>query len=169
MYHKSFLCQPIFATRRLRCAIFCRPPLGRHPAVRCARPPTGLQGPCGRSIFRTKGEYPVAAASRRKTGASRAVAAGSQLQGAVGRPQRSVAQPDRANQRPHAILTFRPQAAERHCHHDYRHEAEPQTPACRERSVSPCGKRCRPGYRSAPGRNGGCSPASTKGCPKGSA
>ena len=74
--------------------------LADTPAVRCARPPTGLQGPCGRSIFRIKGEYMVAAASRRKTGASRAVAAGSQLQGAVGRPQRSVAQPDRANQRP---------------------------------------------------------------------
>ena len=54
---------------------------GRRPAVRCARPPTGLQGPCRRLIFRTKGVYTVAAASRRKPGTSRAVAAGSQLQG----------------------------------------------------------------------------------------
>ena len=141
--------------------------LADTPAVRCARPPTGLQGPCGRSIFRTKGEYTVAAASRRKPGASRAVAAGSQLQGG-GRTTAAVI-PCRAARpgQPATALTFRPQAAKRHCHH--RHEAEPQAPACRERSVSPCGKRCRPGYSSAPGWNGGCSPASTKGCPKGSA
>ena len=106
---------------------------GRHPRGALRPPPTGLQGPCGRSIFRTKGEYEVAAALRRKPGASRAVAAGSQLQGG-GRTTAAVRRAARPGQ-PATAGAFRLQAAERHCRH--RHEAEPQAPACRERSVSP--------------------------------
>ena len=48
---------------RLRCAIFFAGPTpGRHPANRSGRPPAGSQGPRGRSIFRTKGEYRCGAA-----------------------------------------------------------------------------------------------------------
>ena len=115
---------------------------GRHPRGALRPPPTGLQGPCGRSIFRTKGEYAVAAALRRKPGASRAVAAGSQLQGAVGRPQRSVAQPDQANQRPQARSARRLPSA----------IAATVTRPSRRRppaaNVVFLRKRCRPGFRS---------------------
>ena len=58
-------------SRRL-CAVFFCAAAGRHPAVRCARPPTGPQGPCERSIFSERRIYGCCGVT--PTGASRAVA-----------------------------------------------------------------------------------------------
>ena len=64
---------------------------------------------------------------------------------------------------PVTALTFRPQATE--CRRHHRHEAEPQVHLPHAGSASPCGKRCRPGYRFAPRRSGG--PRFQEGLPQG--
>ena len=71
----------------------------RHPAgtrrIAPAAPPAGPQGPCGRSIFRTKGNI----RSLRRCAANPG-RAGPRRRQPVSGGRRSVAQPDRANQRP---------------------------------------------------------------------
>ena len=152
--------------RRLRCAIFCRhgswptPPRCGAPALRQVR-----KGRADAQSSERKENKRLLRRHAANPGRAGPWPQATSCRGG-GRTTAAVRRAARPGQ-PATALTFRPQAAERHCHH--RHEAEPQAPACRERSVSPCGKRCRPGYRSAPGRNGGCSPASKRGCPKGSA
>ena len=112
-YRDSFAPGTRFGLRGV-CAVpfFGGPPFGRHPAVRSGRPSAGPQGPCGRSIFRTKEEYPVAAALRCKPGANRAVA-GTQAVSCREGDGRTTAAVCRAA-RPRRSATacaFRPQAA----------------------------------------------------------
>ena len=135
----------------------------RHFCRLAAHPSAGPHGPHGQLGFRTKNEFTVAAASRRKPGASRAVKRSGQLQGDGQTTTRSsrVTQPARTDQRPPrrfarrcpSATTVTKSSRRRICH-------MPRTWCFFVSVVDPAVD---------PRRSGGCSRASKRGCPRGSA